>query len=296
MISRNQALGAAVAAYVLWGFLPPFLAALKPATPMEILAHRILWSFVLVLSMLFALRGGWGWLRTSVFTRKALPSLLAAAGLIGANWLTYIWAVNNDHVVEASLGYFVNPLVIVLAGVVIFGERMGLGARIGGGIALLGVIVISASSWQGLWVSLTLAVTFALYGVVKKLSTLTALQGLLVESAFLIPITLPYLIRLGPDGQFGRAMGPSLLLVLAGAVTALPLWCFAVAAPRLQFGVLGVLQYVSPTIQFLLGITIFGEHVSTSYWLGLVAVWFGSVIYLTLAIREHQAPSGSEPI
>lgn len=295
-ISRKQALGAASAAYVTWGFLPPFLASLRPAGPLEILAHRIAWSFLLVLVLLFALRGGWAWLRTSVFTRAALPSLVLAAGLIGANWLIYIWAVNNGHVVEASLGYFINPLVIVLAGVVLFGERMGLGARIGGGITLAGVIVISAASWQGLWVSLSLAVSFALYGVVKKRSSLTALQGLLVESAFLLPLALPYLLWLGPSGQFGHAPGLTVLLVLAGAVTAVPLWCFAVAAPRLPFGVLGILQYVSPTIQFLLGITLFGEHVTPTYWVGLVAVWIGSVIYLTLTIRAHQPPPATEPV
>ena len=295
MIPHRQALSAAVSAYVLWGFLPPFLAALQPAGPLEILAHRIVWSFVLVLAALLALRGGWDWLRTSVFTRRALPSLLAAAVLIGMNWLIYIWAVNNHHVVEASLGYFINPLVNVLLGVLIFGERLGLGARVGGTIVLAGVVVISAGSWQGLWVSLSLAGTFGLYGVVKKRSSLTALQGLLVESAFLTPLALPYLLWLGPAGQFGHAAGLSVLLVLAGAVTALPLWFFAVAAPRLQFGVLGVLQYLAPTIQFLLGITVFGEHVGLTYWIGLIGVWIGSAIYLTLTIRDHQQPAVDEP-
>ena len=295
MITHRQALSAAVAAYVLWGFLPPFLAALQPAGPLEILAHRIVWSFVLVLAALLALRGGWDWLRTSVFTRRALPSLLAAAVLIGMNWLIYIWAVNHHHVVEASLGYFINPLVNVLLGVLIFGERLGLGARVGGTIVLAGVVVISAGSWQGLWVSLSLAGTFGLYGVVKKRSSLTALQGLLVESAFLTPLALPYLLWLGPAGQFGHAAGLSVLLVLAGAVTALPLWFFAVAAPRLQFGVLGVLQYLAPTIQFLLGITVFGEHVGLTYWIGLIGVWIGSAIYLTLTIRDHQQPAVDEP-
>ena len=119
-ISRNQALGAAIAAYLLWGFLPPFLAALKPAVPTEILAHRIVWSFVLVLLVLACRRSRWDWLRSQVFTRAALPSLVAAACLIGTNWLVYIWAVNNQHVVEASLGYFINPLVNVVFGVLLF--------------------------------------------------------------------------------------------------------------------------------------------------------------------------------
>ncbi len=295
-ISRNQALGAAVAAYVIWGFLPPFLAALKPAGALEILAHRVLWSFVLVLIVLVALRGGWTWLRTSVFTRAALPGLLAAAGLIGTNWLIYIWAVNNHHVVEASLGYFITPLVNVMFGVVLFGERLSRGAKIGGAIVAVGVLVISAGSWQGLWVSLALAATFGLYGVVKKRSRLTALQGLLIESAFLTPLALPYLLWLGPQGQFGSSAGLTTLLVAAGAVTAIPLWFFAVAAPRLQFGVLGVLQYLAPTIQFLLGITLFGEQVTMSYWLGLVAVWIGSAIYLTMTIRSRLPDPPPEPV
>ena len=294
-ITRNQAIGAAVTAYLLWGFLPPFLAALKPAGPLEILGHRIVWSFVLVLLVLLALRGGWGWLRTSVFTRQALPTLIAAAVLVGTNWLVYIWAVNNNHVVEASLGYFINPLVNVVFGVLIFGERLNLGAKVGGGIVLLGVVVISIGSWQGLWVSLSLACTFGLYGVVKKRSTLTALQGLLVESAFLTPLALPYLLWLGPNGQFGTSAAMSSMLILAGAVTALPLWFFAVAAPRLQFGVLGVLQYLAPTIQFLLGITVFGEQVSLSYWIGLIGVWTGSAIYLAMTIRNQEVPAVEEP-
>lgn len=296
MITHRQALSAAVAAYVLWGFLPPFLAALQPAGPLEILAHRIVWSFVLVLLALLLLRGGWSWLRSSVFTRRALPSLLAASALIGTNWLIYIWAVNNHHVVEASLGYFITPLVNVMFGVVLFGERLSRGAKIGGAIVAVGVLVISAGSWQGLWVSLALAATFGLYGVVKKRSRLTALQGLLIESAFLTPLALPYLLWLGPQGQFGSSAGLTTLLVAAGAVTAIPLWFFAVAAPRLQFGVLGVLQYLAPTIQFLLGITLFGEQVTMSYWLGLVAVWIGSAIYLTMTIRSRLPDPPPEPV
>ena len=294
-ISRNQALGAAIAAYLLWGFLPPFLAALKPAVPTEILAHRIVWSFVLVLLVLACMRSRWDWLRSQVFTRAALPSLVAAACLIGPNWLVYIWAVNNQHVVEASLGYFINPLVNVLFGVLLFRERLSRGARVGGAIVLLGVVIISAGNWQGLWVSLTLAFSFGLYGVVKKRSTLTALQGLLIESAFLTPLALPYLLRLGPQGQFGTTATMTTMLILAGAVTAIPLWFFAVAAPRLQFGVLGVLQYLAPSIQFLLGITLFGEQVNLTYWIGLIGVWVGSAIYLAMTIRGNEAPAVDEP-
>lgn len=281
-ISRNQALGAAVAAYLLWGFLPPFLAALKPAGPLEILAHRIVWSFVLVLIVLLAMRTRWDWLRTKVFTRRALPTLLAAAALIGTNWLVYIWAVNNHHVVEASLGYFINPLLNIVLGVLIFGERMSRAGLAGTLLATAGVAVIAWENWAGLWVSLTLALTFGLYGAVKKKASAPPLGGLFLESAILLPFALAYwgwLVVTGAS-QFGADARTSGLLILAGVLTALPLWLFAIAAPRLPFGVVGILQYLGPTIQFALGLTVFGQHVSASYWAGLVLVWVGSVVYL----------------
>ena len=291
-ITRKQALAAGLAAYVMGGAFPPYFSLLKAATPLEILGHRIVWSFAAVLITLVATRSDWAWLRTGVFTRRTFGWLAAATVLIGANWLIYIWAVNDGHVVEASVGYFINPLVSVLLGVVFFGEKLGRGGRIGGTIALLGVVIISWGHWSTLWISLLLALSFGGYGAVKKRAHLTPLQGLLVESGLLLPFAIIYLVWLGTQGQgqFGTAPGITLLLMSSGIVTALPLYLFALAATRLPLGVVGILQYVTPTMQFLFGIFLFKEAVALSYWIGVIAIWIGSVIYLTLTLRDSKAP------
>lgn len=278
---RTRGLAAGISAYAIWGFFPLLFPLLKPAEPLEILAHRIVWSLVAVTGTMLALRQSWAWLRT-VLTRERIPWVLAAALLIGVNWLTYIWAVNSNHVVEASLGYFINPLVNILLGVVFFGESMTRGGRLGTLFATLGVVVIAWENWQGLWVSLLLAFSFGLYGAVKKRATAPALGGLFLESAVLLPLALGYWAWLTSQGasHFGTSAALSWLLILAGVLTAIPLWLFAVAARRLPYGLVGILQYLGPTIQFLLGITVFGQHVTPSYWVGLVLVWLGSIVYL----------------
>ncbi|MFT3876304.1 MAG: EamA family transporter RarD [Propioniciclava sp.] len=283
---RRTGLITGAASYLIWGFFPLFFTALAPATPLEILAHRIVWSLVAVTFVLVALRRPWSWLRT-LLTGGRLPRITAAALFIATNWLTYIWAVNNGHVVEGSLGYFINPLVNIVLGVVLFGEKMTPRARVGVLFALAGVGVIAWEHWQGLWISLVLALSFGLYGAVKKGGLLPGLEGLFVESAVLMPLALPFLLWLGWQGTglFGVDARLTGMLVLAGVLTALPLFLFAVAASRLPFGVIGVLQYLNPTLQFLLGITVLGQHVNASYWAGLVLVWIGSVIYLTGALH-----------
>ena len=278
-----------VSAYLIWGFFPLMFAVLVPASPLEILAHRIVWSLVAVAVVLLILRRPWTWVKT-VLRGKRLGRLVAASLLIGINWLVFIWAVNSGHVVEGSLGYFINPLVNIVLGVVLFGEKMGRSGRAGALLALVGVGVIAWENWQGLWISLVLAFTFGMYGAVKKRAPLPALEGLLVESALLTPLALPYLLWLASQGvgHFGVDARLSGLLILAGAFTALPLWFFALAAVRLPYGVLGILQYLGPTLQFLLGITVFGQLVNASYWVGLVVVWIGSAVYLTGALRRSR--------
>ncbi len=298
-ISARRALLAGLAAYTLWGLFPPYFSLLAQASALEILAHRVIWSFLSVLVVLLALRTGWDWVRADVLRRHRLPRLALAAALIGLNWLTYIWAVNSGHVVEASMGYFINPLVNVVLGVLIFGETFGLGGRLGASLALVGVVVISWGHWGTLWISLLLAFTFASYGVAKKKAHLPALEGLLVESALLLPLALGYLAWLAATGglQFGTNLRITLLLASSGAVTALPLWLFAIAAPRVSFGVLGILQYVGPTLQFLFAIFLFHEPVSLTYWIGLVLIWIGSAIYLALTLRANAAPADApEPV
>lgn len=278
---RSRGLASGIAAYVIWGFFPLLFPLLKPAGAFEILAHRIIWSLVAVALALVLLRHPWGWLR-SALTRERLPRIVAAAFLVGLNWLVFIWAVNSNHVVEASLGYFINPLLNIVLGVLIFGERMSRAGLAGTLLATAGVAVIAWENWAGLWVSLTLALTFGLYGAVKKKASAPPLGGLFLESAILLPFALAYwgwLVVTGAS-QFGADARTSGLLILAGVLTALPLWLFAIAAPRLPFGVVGILQYLGPTIQFALGLTVFGQHVLASYWAGLVLVWVGSVVYL----------------
>ena len=294
---RRGGLLPGVAAYLIWGVFPLMFAALVPASPLEILAHRIVWSLVAVGLVLLALRRPWSWVVALLRSRQRLLRMALAALLIATNWLTYIWAVNNGHVVEGSLGYFINPLLNIVLGVVLFGERMGRSGRTGALLALAGVGVIAWENWQGLWISLMLAGSFGLYGAVKKGAPLPALEGLFVESALLTPMALPYLLWLGSKGagQFGSDARLSGLLVLAGVLTAVPLWLFAIAAVQLPYGVLGMLQYLGPTLQFLLGITVFGQHVNASYWAGLVLVWIGSAVYLTGAIGRRGAPRRTPP-
>lgn len=289
-VERSRGLTAGVSAYIIWGFFPLLFPLLKPAEPVEILAHRIVWSLVAVTVTMGALRQSWGWLRTAL-TRERLPWIVTAALLIGVNWLTYIWAVNSNHVVEASLGYFINPLVNITLGVVFFGERMTRGGRVGTLLAAIGVGVIAWENWAGLWISLLLAFSFGLYGAVKKRATTPALGGLFLESAILLLPALGYWAWLAQIGgsHFGSSASLSWLLVLAGVLTAIPLWLFAIAARRLPYGVVGILQYLGPTIQFLLGITVFGQHVGPSYWAGLVLVWAGSVVYLRSVFARARA-------
>lgn len=286
--TSRQGLIAGVVAYVMWGLFPLFWPLLEPAGAVEILAHRIVWSFVFVLVAMLALRTPWDWVKP-MLTARQFPRMVVTSIFIAINWLTYIWSVNAGFIVEASLGYFINPLVNVVFGVIVFGERLTGGARIGGLLALAGVVVIAFGNWQTLWISGVLAASFGMYGVFKKKNYLPAMPGLLAESAVLAPLAAGYLLWLGAvgTGTMGTSVPSSTLLVLAGPVTAIPLWLFALAAPRLPLGVVGMLQYLAPTIQFLLGITIFGQQVSASYWLGLVLVWVGSAVYLERTIRSR---------
>ncbi|WP_394276374.1 EamA family transporter RarD [Luteococcus sp.] len=286
---------AGLGCYLIWGAFPLFWPLLKPAGALEILSGRIIFSLIFVLAVLVLQRKGWGWVRTAL-RPDVWPWMLAASVLIGINWCTYIWAVNSNHVVEASLGYFINPLVSIALGMVLFGERMGRYGQVGCLLAGLGVVVIASGNWRTLWVSLLLAFSFGLYGAMKKRARLGALQGLAVESAVLSPLALGWLAWLSArgQGQLGVNARVSLLLVVAGVLTAVPLWLFAVAAPGIPLSTLGIIQYCSPTIQLLLGLIVFGQRVGTGYWIGMVLVWIGCLAYLTGAVlTARRSPAGA---
>lgn len=284
--ASQTSLLAGILCYLLWGGFPLFFPLLKPAGALEILSGRVLFSLVFVVLMLVLQRKAWGWLR-EVWGSGAWRLLAVAAVLIGMNWLTYIWAVNSNHVVEASLGYFINPLVSIALGMVFFGERMGRPGMIGCALAALGVCVIASQAWRTVWISLLLAFSFGFYGMVKKRVKVSALQGLFLESAVLTPLALGWMTWSAAQGSavWPHSGRVAALLVLAGVFTAVPLWLFAVAAPGIPLGTLGVLQYMAPTIQFLLGLFVFGQHVGPSFWAGLVLVWIGSIAYLAGAVQ-----------
>jgi len=245
---------AAVVAYTLWGILPVYWKAVQAVPALEILAHRTVWSLVFVL-LLLAARRQWDWLRQAREKPKMFLVFGLTTCLLGANWFTYIWAVNSDHVVDSSLGYFINPLFSVLLGVLLLGERLRLGQGIAIAFALAGVVFLTVAYGAFPWIALTLAGTFGLYGLLRKTAPLGSLEGLTLETALLSVPTLAYLLALESAGRgsFGHAgTATSLLLVGAGVVTAFPLLMFAYAARNVTLGTVGILQYIAPTLQFLL--------------------------------------------
>jgi chloramphenicol-sensitive protein RarD len=263
-------------AYTAWGIFPLYWPLMKPATPSEILAHRVLWS-ALTVGLVVAHRVGLRWLRALGARRWRLAIL--ASGLIACNWILYIWAVNSAHVVESALGYFINPLVTVLLGVVVLKETLRRAQWIAIGLSALAVAVLALDYGRVPWVALALALSFALYGFVKKRAGLGALESLAIETGVLVPFALLFLVHLG-GGSF-TTMGPThaVLLASTGIFTTLPLLAFSAAANRIPLSILGVLQYISPTLQFLCGVVVQHEPMAASRWFGFALVWVGLLFF-----------------
>lgn len=277
----NKGILYALGAYLAWGFLPLFWKAVQAATPLEILSHRIVWSLVLLVGIL-AYQGHWHWLATAVRDRRTLFTFLLTAVLLGINWLTYIWAVNAGHVVETSLGYFINPLVNVVFGVLFLQEQMRPGQWLAVGLAASGVLYLTLSLGSLPWIGLTLAFSFAAYGLLRKTARLNSLEGLTFETTVLFLPALFYLLYLGVTGRavFGHTNPTTtVLLVLTGCFTALPLLLFGAGARRIPFSLVGILQYTSPTIQFLLGVYLYGEPFSVSKLIGFGLIWLALAVY-----------------
>ena len=288
-------------AWLLWGFFPLYWPLLKPAGAVEILAHRIVWSLLLVLALVLATRR-WGTLRATVSSRRARWLLAVASVLISVNWGTYIWAVNNEHVVDASLGYFINPLVSVLMGVLILGERLRRPQWVALGIAALGVAVLTANYGAPPWIALVLALSFACYGLAKKKADSGAVESLSIETAVLTPVALGYVVFLVATGEStfgGDGVGHALLMMGTALITVVPLLCFGGAATRIPLSTLGLMQYLAPSIQFILGLVVFGEPMSTLRWVGFAFIWVALVVFTgeTLRHRRQQVhPRSAEPV
>ncbi|MFF5054037.1 EamA family transporter RarD [Micromonospora sp. NPDC000663] len=277
-----------IGAYLLWGFFPLYFKLLRPAGPLEILAHRIVWSVLFVALLLGALRNI-GFLRALLRRGWAVAGIVAAATLIAVNWGTYIYGVSSDRVVETALGYFINPLVVVLLGVTVLRERLRPGQWVALGIGGSAVAVLAVDYGRLPWLALTLAFSFAGYGLIKKRLGLPAAEGLFVESAVLALPALGYLIWLSYRGgmAFGHvSAGHTALLVLAGAATAIPLLLFAGAANRLPLTGLGMIQYLAPILQLACGVLIFHEPMPPARLAGFALVWLALVVFTADAIRH----------
>lgn len=274
-------------AYFIWGCLPVFFKLLADVAPAELVAQRVIWS-VLFLAVLVVLKRRVGEIRAAFANPRAILILMCTALLIGANWLIYVWAVVNHHVLESSLGYFLNPLVNVAMGVLILKEKLGRAQMVAVALAGIGVTVLAIGAGSGLWISLSLALSFAAYGLLRKIAPVDSLVGLSVETLLLCPLAIGYVAYLQWGGQlaFGQDAGTSALLASAGVVTAVPLLLFAAAARLLPYAKLGLLQYLSPTLQFLLAVAVYGEPLTQAHLICFGFIWTGLVIFAASGLRD----------
>lgn len=270
---------------------PLYFALLTSVSLLEIVAHRAVWSLLFVL-ILIAIFRQWAALRHALAPRT-IGLLAAAIMFLSINWLVYVYAIDINEVVQGALGYFINPLVSVALGVILLSERLGRTQWLAIGIAALAVLVLTISYGGVPWISLTLAFSFGLYGLIKKRANVDALPSLAIETAVITPIAVAYLWFLEAHGEAAfiqDGLGISVLLVLLGPITAIPLLAFGAAAIRIPLSTLGIIQYVTPTVIFLLGITVFGESMPALRWVGFGLVWIALVIFTADAWRRSRVP------
>lgn len=297
--SARRGLWFAVAAYGAWGLIPLYFKLLVAIAPTEVLAHRVVWSFVFLLGVMAVVRR-WSELAVVLRNRWAMATLVASTVLIAANWFTFIDAVTRGEVLQASLGYFITPLANVLLGLVFLGERLRPAQWLAVLLAAAGVANLTLASGHTPWIALALVTTFSLYGLLRKTVAADALLGLFVETAILLPSAIAYLVWLGARGQ-GTAMntGTATLaaLLLSGVVTAVPLLCFAAGARRLRLATLGLIQYLAPSLQFLVAVVVFGEPFAATQVVTFACIWIAVVIYTIdslVGYRQQVAPVAAE--
>lgn len=299
--ARGAGLAYGLGAYLWWGLVPIYFKAvatlherdpalLNAVSPYELLSHRILWGIPLLLALI-AIKRRWNEVRAAIASPIVLSTLALSATLVALNWFMYIWAVTNDRIVEASLGYFINPLVNVAFGVLFFKDRMTR-AQVGGLIlAGAGVLFLTIAEGRPPWISLGLAFSFALYALIRKRTSARPIPGLLVETLLMLPLAAAYLAWLHSRGESSFAAGSwraDLFLLAAGAVTIIPLVWFVEAAKRLTLSTMGFLQYLSPSMQFLLGVLVFGEAFSLNRAIAFACIWTALAIYSTSLVRESR--------
>ena len=293
---RPSGLAAALGAYVTWGFLPLYLILVKLVPPVEFVAWRIVWTLPVCL-LIVALRRQGPELWAALKDRSALLTLTASAVLIAINWLVYVWAVQNQHVLAASLGYYINPLINVLLGTLLLKEKL---SRLQWGavaLAAVGVALLAAGALTTLWISLTLAFSFGTYGLLRKRVAVGSLSGLTIESAILL---LPSLATTAwfastQGSSFGQDPLLSFFIVLGGVLTAIPLLLFAVAARRMDYSTLGFIQFLAPTIAFVLGLTVFGEPLNSAQLACFVLIWCAIALFTWDLVARRRASAHKPP-
>jgi chloramphenicol-sensitive protein RarD len=281
----------AALAFTWWGLFPLYFRLVSSFSPPQVLAHRVVWCLVFLAAAL-TLRRQWAWLPQVLRRPKVVAAFVASALLIGANWLAYIWAVSHGHVLEASLGYFITPLVNVLLGVTLLHERLRRAQWVALAIAAAGVLWLTVEAGRPPWIALSLAITFGGYGLLRKIAVLGAIEGLTLETLLLAPIAL---VVLGLAARNGTASfpAPDLLtnawLIALGPITAVPLLLFAAAARRLSMATLGIVQYLGPSIQFVIGVWVFNEAFSIARFAGFACIWLALIIYSADGWRRSRA-------
>ncbi len=286
----RDGLTAALVAYFLWGFFPIYFKIVAAVPPLEVLAHRIVWAVPFGLAVIL-LRGQWPDVRAAFADRRKLGLLAIAAAVIAVNWLVYIFAVQTEHIFQASLGYYINPLMYVVIGVVFFRERLRRPQTAAVVLAGAGVAVLTASGGEFPAIALTLATSFTIYGVIRSRVAIGGMPGLFIETVVLLPLAAGYLAWLiGGGTSVFRPEDPgmSATLVLAGPLTVLPLLCFALAARRLKFSTIGILQFISPTLQFLIGIA-YGEPLTLPHVVCFALIWIAVLVFSWDAWRAAQS-------
>ena len=281
-------------AYVLWGLFPLYWPLLKPATSPEIVSHRAVWTMVFCFVILAITKS----LKTTLATfkrPKVAAKLFTASILVSINWLIYIWATNNGHVVEASLGYYINPLIAITFGILLLKERMRPLQWVSVSIATIGVLVLTIDYGRLPWVAFGVALSWGTYGLIKKQLNLGAVEGLAIETLIAFIPYCAYLVFLGStgEGQFGQGVSVTILLISAGAVTAIPLLMFNASTTRLPLTTIGLLQYITPTLTFIIGVWVNHEVMSTARWFGFFVIWIALFVLAYDLVRSGRAVNNS---
>lgn len=287
----NRGILYGIGAYTLWGLLPIYWKALQQVPALEILANRMVWSLAFVVALL-VIRRHWSWLRPALGNRRIMLTYLATSSLLAINWLTYIWGVNAGFIIETSLGYFINPLLNVLLGVIFLRERLRIGQFLALCLAAGGVVYLTAVYGAFPWIAITLALTFGFYGLLRKTGSLDSTEGLTLETAVYFLPAMIYMLYLNANnaGSFANSdPRTTLLLVGTGVVTGIPLLLFGAAARRITMTNLGLLQYIAPTMQFLLGVFVYNEAFNRDQLAGFALIWLALIVYSMEGLRHNRS-------